>query len=60
MRLLIIAVLAVGTLATFNSVQQGNADNNGNGKKNTCNYHHSDTPTKCSPKDTTPFILPFP
>jgi hypothetical protein len=34
-------------------------DNNGNDKK-PCNDQHSDSSTKCSQKDTTPFILPFP
>jgi len=55
------AVLLIGTLAAVTNIPQGHADDNsGNDKKKPCNDQHSDSSTKCSQKDTTPFILPFP
>ena len=61
MKLLITAVLVIGTFAAVSNIQKANADdNNGNDKKKPCNDQHSHSSTKCSQKDTTPFILPFP
>jgi hypothetical protein len=55
MKLLTMAIAAV------NNIQQAHAvDNNGNDKKKPCNVQHSSSSTKCSHKDTTPFVLPFP
>ncbi|MDQ6666788.1 MAG: hypothetical protein M3Y53_01020 [Thermoproteota archaeon] len=60
MKLLTMAVLVIGTLAAVNNIEQAHADDNsGNDKKKPCNDQHSDSSTKCSQKDTTPFILPF-
>ena len=48
-------------VCTVNNILQAHADdNNGNDKKKPCNDQHSESSTKCSQKDTTPFILPFP
>ena len=53
MKLLTMAIAAV------NNIQQAHAvDNNGNDKKEPCNDQHSSSSTKCSQKDTPPFILP--
>jgi hypothetical protein len=61
MILLIMAVLVIGTFAAVSNILQAHADdNNGNDKKKPCNDQHSESSTKCSQKDTTPFILPFP
>ena len=61
MKLLITAVLVIGTFAAVSNIQKAYADdNNGNDKKKPCNDQHSDFSTKCSQKDKTPFILPFP
>ena len=55
------AVLVIGTLAAVTNIPQAHADDNsGNDKKKPCNDRHSDSSTKCSQTDTTPFILPFP
>jgi len=55
------AVLVIGTFAAVSNIQKAYADdNNGNDKKKPCNDQHSGSSTKCSQKDTTPFILPFP
>jgi hypothetical protein len=59
MMMLTMAVLVIGTFAAVTNIPQAHADaNNGNDKK-PCNDQHSDS-SKCSQKDTTPFILPFP
>jgi hypothetical protein len=61
MKLLIMAVLVIGTFAAVSNIQKAYAnDNNDNDKKKPCNDQHSGSSTKCSQKDTTPFILPFP
>jgi hypothetical protein len=59
--MLTMAVLVIGTFAAVTNIPQAHADDNGgNDKKEPCNDQHSDSSTKCSQKDTTPFILPFP
>jgi len=57
--LLALAVFAVDTLVVDS--QQANADNNNADSKKSCDHdrHHSGS-AKCSHKDQTPFILPFP
>jgi hypothetical protein len=70
MKLLTTAVIVIGALAAVNNIQQAHAadniqqaqavDNNGNDKKKPCNDQHSSSSTKCSQRDTTPLILPFP
>ena len=53
-----IAVLVVGMFATVD-IQRANADNSNGDDNKSCNGHNSET-TKCSHKDSTPFMLPFP
>jgi hypothetical protein len=60
MKLLIMAVLVIGTFAAVSNIQKAYADDNNGNDKKSCNYQHSGSSTKCSQKDTTPFILPFP
>jgi hypothetical protein len=61
MKLITMAVIVIGALTAVNNIQQAHAvDSNGNDKKKPCNDQHSNSPTKCSQKDITPFILPFP
>jgi hypothetical protein len=57
MKILAIVILTIGIFVV--GMQQANADNNGDGKKS-CNDHHNSASAKCSHKDTTPLILPFP
>jgi hypothetical protein len=56
--LVVVDVLAVGSLTSFD-VQQVNADNNNGSDLKSCNDHQSGD-RNCSHKDSTPFILPFP
>ncbi|PWU80185.1 MAG: hypothetical protein DLM72_13495 [Candidatus Nitrosopolaris wilkensis] len=60
MKLLTMAILVIGTFAAANNIQQAHADDNNRNDKKPCNDQHSASSTKCSHKDTTPFILPFP
>ena len=55
------AVVSDWHVSRISNILQAHADdNNGNDKKKPCNDQHSESSTKCSQKDTTPFILPFP
>lgn len=54
------AVLVIGTFAAVTNIPQAHADDNSGNDKKPCNDQHSHSSTKCSQKDTTPFILPFP
>ena len=59
--MILLTAIGIGAFAAVDNIQQANADNNnGNDEKKICNDRHSDSSTKCSQKDTTPFILPFP
>jgi len=59
MGLLVVLTLEIGTLAVVNSMQQANADYGNGNEKKSCNTQHSDA-SRCSHKDSTPIILPFP
>jgi hypothetical protein len=57
-KLLVLATYLIGPIDSF-ILQQANADNNNHNHSNSCNDHHSQD-GKCSNKDKTPFLLPFP